>query len=83
MGNFYSVFGSVNPTSDNVVDFAMLQDPATGSGCDKTNSFVIGYRAGDYALRSIGFNVVVGDMAINEGTTLDFSSLESKAKASS
>jgi hypothetical protein len=58
----------------------MLKADATDSNADKSSSFADCCRVEDCALSSIGFNAVIGDMAVNEGTVLDFSSIESTSE---
>jgi hypothetical protein len=74
MGSFHEIVGSPLPPSGNVVDFATLER-ATDSEADKRGASNDGYRAEDCALRSIGLNTIVADMAINEGAVLGFSNL--------
>jgi hypothetical protein len=77
MGVFYETIGSESPAPQNAVDFTTLKADATDPDADNSSSFADCCRVEGCALNSIGFNAVMGDMAVTEGTVLDFSSLGS------
>jgi len=79
MQSFFGIVGPALPASGNVVDFAMLKGGKSDSKVEKASCFIDEYRAEDCSLRSIGFNSVVADMAINEGAALGFCNLEPTA----
>jgi hypothetical protein len=72
MESFFATISPRPPASTNTVEFTPITGCAGDRGTDEPDCF----RAGDCALRSIGFSSVVADMAVSEDTALDFSDLE-------
>jgi hypothetical protein len=83
MKSFCAAVHSDRPGLDNFVDFETLKSDAAESSADKSRPSGDCYRAQSCALRALGFNAVIADMAVNEGAVLEFSSLESGSETDS